>query len=114
MRHLLLVVALFEFVTPAAHAHHRQTPPVVALTTTGDAALPRLAPPSRKAAAVVVDNSITVVNPFVNPTLPVFQFQAGTNANPSISSNGRTIAWDSDADPIGTGAPSRIPIEDTK
>ena len=114
MRYLLIVVALLRFVTPAAHAHHRQTPPVVALTTTGDAALPRLAPPSRKAAAVVVDNSITVVNPFVNPTLPVFQFQAGTNANPSISSNGRTIAWDSNADPIGTGAPGRQIVEQSR
>ena len=108
---LVVVAVVLLAVAPGAQAHHRQTPPVVAITTAGDASLPRLAPPSRKAAAVVVDAAVEVVDPFVAPTAPVFQFQAGTNANPSISSNGRTIAWDSDADPLGSGAPGRQVLE---
>jgi hypothetical protein len=91
----------------AARAHHRKTPPVVAFTTAGEATLPRLAPPSRKAAAIVVDQTIAVVNPFRNPTAPAFSFSTGGNANPSISSNGRTVAWDTDADPVASGTPGR-------
>lgn len=106
MRPLAFAVVLLA-VASDARAHHRQTPAVVAITTAGDASLPRLAPPSRKAAAVVVDTAVAVVNPFIAPTTPIFQFQTGTNANPSISSNGRTVAWDSDADPLGSGAPGR-------
>jgi hypothetical protein len=109
------VAALVVFaLTPSAHAHHRQTPPIVAITTAGDASLPRLAPASRKAAAVVVDATVAVVNPFRTPTVPAFSFTSGTNANPSISSNGRIVAWDSDADPLGTGAPGRQIVEQNR
>ncbi len=107
---LLVVLALVS----VANAHHRQTPPVVAITTAGDAALPRLAPPSRKAAAVVVDTTVAVVNPFRTPTVPAFSFAAGTNANPSISSNGRIVAWDTDDDPLGSGAPGRQVVEQNR
>lgn len=104
MRRLpLLVVVALVAVSPAL-AHHRQTPPIVAITQSGDAQLPRLAPASRKAAAVVVDATIAVVSPFRTPTVPAFTFSAGTNANPTITSNGRTVAWDSNADPLGLGA----------
>lgn len=100
-----IAVVLVLLAAAAAPAHHRQMPPVVAVTTAGDAALPRLPPPSRKAAAVVVDGTIAVVNPFKDPTLPTFTFTAGTNADPSISKNGRAVAWDTDADPLASGAP---------
>jgi hypothetical protein len=103
---VLALVALASAVGPAM-AHHRKTPPVVAFTTSGEATLPRLAPPSRKAAALVVDDTVAVVNPFRTPTVPAFSFASGTNANPSISKNGRTVAWDTDADPLGSGAPGR-------
>ena len=111
MRAIVASIAVLVLVVPQARAHHRQTPSVVALTTTGDASLPRLAPPSRTSAAVVVDATIAVVRPFLDPTVPAFAFTQGTNANPSISSNGRTVAWDSDADPVGTGAPGRQIVE---
>src|SRR5262245_57457567 len=99
---------------PAARAHHRQTPPIVAITVDGNASLPRLAPASRKAAAVVVDSTIAVVQPFRTPAVPAFTFTAGTNANPAISSNGRIIAWDSDDDPLGSGEPGRQIIEQNR
>ncbi|HXJ35917.1 MAG TPA: hypothetical protein VMS22_17940 [Candidatus Eisenbacteria bacterium] len=103
---LLLTLAVLAAASTAT-AHHRQTPPVVAITTSGEGALPRLPPPSRKAAAVTVDDSIAVVSPFRNPTVPTFSFASGSNASPSISSSGRTVVWDSDADPLGSGAPGR-------
>lgn len=107
MRPLVPLVLAIALVAAPARAHHRKTPPVVAFTTSGEATLPRLAPPSRKAAAFVVDDTVTVVNPFRTPIVPAFTFTSGTNANPSISKNGRTVAWDTDADPLGSGAPGR-------
>jgi hypothetical protein len=98
---LVLVLA----VASTARAHHRQMPPIVAITSGGDATLPRLAPTSRKAVAVVVDETIAVVSPFREPIVPVFSFTAGANANPSISKNGRVVAWDTDADPLESEAP---------
>jgi hypothetical protein len=112
-RFAFLVVAVLGLAVPPARAHHRQTPPIVAITNAGDASLPRLAPASRKAAAVVVDATIAVVNPFRTPSTPAFTFTSGTNANPSISSNGRTVAWDSDADPLALGGPGRQIVEQT-
>jgi len=114
VRSLVASVAVLVLVVPAARAHHRQTPAIVPITTTGDASLPRLPPPSRTAAAVVVDDTVAVVSPFRNPTVPAFTFTAGTNDNPSISSSGRTVAWDSDADPVGTGAPGRQIVEHSR
>lgn len=113
MRRLPLVVLALAFAPLPARAHHRQTPPIVAITSAGDASLPRLAPASRKAAAVVVDSTIAVVSPFRTPSVPAFTFTAGTNANPTITANGRTVAWDSDADPLGLGAPGRQVVQQT-
>jgi len=107
VRHAVTSAVLLALAVPAAYAHHRQTPPIVAITTAGDATLPRLAPPSRKALAVVVDATVNVIQPFRKPIVPAFTFAAGSNGNPSISSNGRIVAWDTDADPAGTGAPGR-------
>jgi Tol biopolymer transport system component len=112
VRRLPLAVALLAFVLPAARAHHRQTPAVTAITTAGDATLPRLPPPSRKAIAATVDGTVTVYHPFADATSPAWTFAAGTNANPSISSNGRTIAWDTDADPLASGEPGRQVVVD--
>ncbi len=111
MRRLLPVLVVSLALVPAAHGHHRQTPEIVAITTAGDATLPRLAPASRKAAAVVVDASIAVVRPFQDPAAPAFAFATDANANPSISSNGRIVAWDTDADPLGGAAPAPQVVE---
>jgi hypothetical protein len=107
MRPLVLVLAVALAAGPA-RAHHRKTPAVTAFTTSGEATLPRLAPPSRRAAAFVVDDTVTIVNPFrTTKTTPTFTFAGGANSNPSISKNGRTVAWDTDGDPLGTGGPGR-------
>ena len=114
MRHALVSALLLALAVCPARAHHRQTPPIVAMSTSGDATLPRLAPPSRKAIAITVDGAVSVLQPFRKPLVPSFFFGDGTNANPSISSNGRTVAFDSDADPLNTGAPGRQIVEQNK
>ncbi len=110
-RRILLALVVLAAASSAT-AHHRQTPPVVAITTSGEGVLPRFAPASRKAAAFTVDDTIAVVSPFRDPTIPFFSFSSGTNASPAISFNGRTVVWDSDADPLGSGAPGRQVLRD--
>src|SRR5262245_23179219 len=68
----LAALALVLLVAPGVLAHHRQTPPIVTITTGTDAGLPRLPPPSKKAAAVVVGSSVAVVSLFKDPTIPFF------------------------------------------
>lgn len=114
MRPALVSALLLALVVSPAHAHHRQTPPIVAMSTSGNATLPRLAPPSRKAIAFTVDGAVSVVKPFRKPIAPAFFFGDGANGNPTISSNGRTVAFDSDADPLNTGAPGRQIVEQSK
>jgi Tol biopolymer transport system component len=114
VRPALVSALLLALVVSPAHAHHRQTPPIVAMSTSGDATLPRLAPPSRKAISFTVDGAVSVVLPFRKPIATAFFFGDGTNANPTISSNGRTVAFDSDADPLNTGAPGRQIVEQKK
>lgn len=114
MRRLAATVVLLALAAPGARAHHRQTPAITPITTAGEATLPRLPPPSRKAIAVVVDAGVQVIQPFRDPTVPSFAFAVGSNANPSISSNGRTVAWDSDADPLAAGGPGRQIVVQSK
>src|SRR5215470_253402 len=89
-----------------AAAHHRQTPPIVAITGVGDADLPRLASPSRRSVAVTVDGALAVMTPF-RGAAPEYIFTSGNNDNASLNRNGRTVAWDSDADLLQTGDPGR-------
>jgi hypothetical protein len=97
---LLLAIALSP-----AHAHHRQTPPIVAMSTSGDAALPRLAPPSRKAIAITVDGAVSVLQPFRKPLAHRLLRRRRTPIPRSAERPHGRI--DSDADPLNTGAPGR-------
>jgi hypothetical protein len=103
----LLVVASLVAAAPPARAHHRQTPPIVALTAAGDASLPRLPPPSRRTVSFTVDDGVAVVLPFVAGGTTLFSYATGTNGNPSTGESGRFLAWDTDADPLASGAPGR-------
>jgi hypothetical protein len=95
-----------------ARAHHRQTPPVVPLTTSSDAALPRLPAPGRTTIVLTApqgaDTSIEAVKPYKTPPLNVSPVAGtGDNQNPAISFTGNVVAYDTDADPTGTGLPGR-------
>jgi hypothetical protein len=96
--------------TPAL-AHHRQTPPVLALTTSGDTALPRLPAPGRTTLALSVPEgpgtAVLSIKPYKKPALVTPVVTVGDNRNPAVSYTGRVVAWDTDADPLGTGLPGR-------
>lgn len=112
--HLVLAVLALAAALPA-RAHHRQTPPVVALTASGDTTLPRLPFPSRKAVALTpgTGTDVEVISPFRLNFPPSVVWSGGTNSDPSIGSSGRIVAWVSNADPLGNGAPGNQVIVST-
>ena len=114
VRSRLLVLSLVAttLVTPAAFAHHRQTPPIVPLTVDGDTPLPRLPSPGRTTVALGVsqggsDTAIQTVKPYKTPIFVTPLATTGDNQNPAVSFNGAVVAYDTDADPAGTGLPGR-------
>jgi hypothetical protein len=97
-----------------ALAHHRQTPPIVALTTSGDTPLPRLVPPERGSLVLATPwgagRRIVTLSPWRNrddPSLPTVIADAGDHANPAIADSGRVVAFDSASDPLGLGLAGR-------
>lgn len=98
----LLAIA---FAAPA-WAHHRKMPEALALTTSGDTALPRVAAQGQKTLALLLQSGsgrqVVTISPFRNPSLQTPQGVAGDIANPSISYNGKRVVWD-EATPAGRG-----------
>jgi len=97
--------------TPAL-AHHRQTPPLVQLTTSGDTPLPRVVPPGRASLVLASPapggREIVTLSPFRHlEDQSRLIVGAGANANPVIASSGRVVAFDSASDPLGLGLPGR-------
>ena len=114
MRDRPLVTALglvAGLVTTPALAHHRQTPPIVPLTQTGDTPLPRLPSLGRSTTGFVLANgsgtSVVTVSPYKNPTLLTPLVASGDNQNLAMSFTGTVAAWDTDANPLGVNAPGR-------
>lgn len=107
---IAFLLALAAGASPA-WAHHRQMPPVAALTTDGDTALPRVASPGRTTLALAIGGpgatSIVTVRPFVDPLVRLVIAPAGNNAAPAIASGGRIVAWDTSEDPLGLALPGR-------
>jgi hypothetical protein len=110
-RRLLLASLLAALATGPALAHHRQTPPILQYTSSGDVGLPRLPALGRTTIVLGVpsgaDTQIVTVQPYRNPSLLNPIGPAGDNQNPSISFSGGVIAWDTSDDPIGAGMPGR-------
>jgi WD40-like Beta Propeller Repeat len=123
-RSTLVVLLALALASPAA-AHHRQTPPLVRLTTSGDPPLPRIASPGNKTIALIVDSAlgkkVVSISPWRDkrqltgcsspvPTscnLETLIADAGDNADPAVSISGRAFAFDSGSDPLQTGLPGR-------
>jgi len=109
-RRLAAVLTAALTATPAL-AHHRQTPPIVPLTTGDDSGLPRLPAPGRTTVVLAVpqgaDTPVVTVKPYKTPLLATPIAGTGDNQNPAISFTGTVVAWDTDADPTGTGLPGR-------
>jgi Tol biopolymer transport system component len=100
-------LALLLLSTPSL-AHHRQTPPVVPLSQGGDNDLPRLAALSGTLALSAVQvGGHEVVRFYVGKLLTTRVSAAGDCEHPTVSGNGRAIAWDTDGDPLHSGDPGR-------
>jgi Tol biopolymer transport system component len=103
-----LAVLLALTAVPAA-AHHRQTPPIVQFTATGETALPRV-PAFGNTVAFAVEEGTghrIVTASFQFPTTRGSISGVGDNDNPTVSGRGSPVAWDSDDDPLGSGDPGR-------
>ncbi|MCW5893722.1 MAG: PD40 domain-containing protein [bacterium] len=105
-----LTLLALTVATPAV-AKHRQTAPVTPLTVAGDTPLPRTISPAKRILTLAIgapgNQRIVTVSPFIDPTSPAQLAPLGDNANPAISYTGRSVAWDTTEDPLGTGLPGR-------
>lgn len=115
MRALLLLVLLAAV---PARAHHRQSPPVIPLTTSGDIALPRVPAPGQKTLVLVRPGAsgreVVGITPFRPQDTEHLVFASGDNDHPTVSARSLVIAWDTDADPLAGGAPGRQVVVSTK
>lgn len=115
-----LTVVLLATTSLSAEAVHRQTPPVVALTTAGDVALPRV-PAGLKTVALAVpaggEHKIVTVSPWANPREPALQTLIagnGDHRNPVVSYSGRVVAFDTTSDLKTVGLPGRQIVARTR
>jgi hypothetical protein len=99
-----------------ALAFHRDLPAVTAITTTGDVDLPRVPPQGRKVMALARDT--TSGGHEIVRFLPFTAFSAGmpvapSGSAPAVSYGGRTVAFETEADPLASGLPgSQIVLEE--
>jgi len=94
----LALIALLVVATSAA-AYHRQTPPIVPITDSGDTLLPRLPSPGRRLTVALPVNGQSGLQIFRQNRADNFLEQLSTegdNRNPTISGSGTVVAWDSD------------------
>jgi len=106
MKTAIVLGALLAAALPAA-AYHRQTPPILPITNSGDTLLPRV-PAGGRRLALSLDTSgeqIFRQDRRINVLQQITT--AGDNRNPTISQNGSLIAWDSDCSVIGCADPGR-------
>ena len=101
------LLALGLLAAPAL-AFHRTTPPVVAVTSSGDTLLPRVPTEGRQVVVVLDVSGKRQI--FLQHRKHDFIEQittSGDNDNPTISRSSRVIAWDSDLSQLGCPAPGR-------
>jgi len=93
----LIVLALS---VPAA-AYHRQTPPVVPITLSGDSTLPRVASAGRRLVVALDTGGRQIyLQDRRDNTLEQITDQ-GDNDNPTANTSGHILAWDSDCTLLG-------------
>jgi Tol biopolymer transport system component len=107
MHKIAVMIALLFAAAPAA-AHHKQTPPIVQFSTTGDSALRRVAATGSVLTFLTPELGTPQIERFDVGTLTSHQVTiAGDNQNPSTSRTGLVVAWDSDEDFTSSGDPGR-------
>lgn len=100
-------IGLLLLAAPAV-AHHKQTPPIVQFSTTGDSPLRRVAAFGSVLTFRTPDLGTPQIVRFDVGTLTSHQVTiAGDNQNPSTSRTGLVVVWDSDEDFTSSGDPGR-------
>jgi WD40-like Beta Propeller Repeat len=112
----VLVTALL--VGSAAPAFHKQAPPVLQLTIGGDTDLPRIPPQGRRAMALTrvigPDTQVVSLLPFKTGSHATILALSGTNTAPAAAFSGRAFGWETDADPLQSGAPGTQVVVESK
>jgi len=106
MRRTATLLTFLAAAAPAA-GHHTGTPPIVRLTLSGDTTLPR-APAFGDTLAFAPDSgpNIYSLHLFSRPTILMLVSAGGNSANPSAAI-ARSVAFDSDGNPLGSNDPGR-------
>jgi Tol biopolymer transport system component len=102
----LASLALILLAVPAG-AYHRQTPPIVALTTSGDTPLPRVPVGGRRLAIAIDASGRQIFRQDWKHNVLEQITTSGDNQNPTISARANTIAWDADCALAGCDDPGR-------
>jgi hypothetical protein len=106
----IALLALSAIATPAI-AFHRQTPPVVPITLSGDTPLPRLGAGFERLVAAIGSpgSQVFLCRHRHRDGIVIQQISTdGSNDNPTIAPRiGNVIAWDADCDQIGCADPGR-------
>jgi Tol biopolymer transport system component len=101
-----------------ASAFHKQAPAVLQLTIAGDTDLPRVPAQGRRSMALTrivgPDTQMVTLLPFKTGSHATILAPTGTNTAPSASFSGRAFAWETDADPLQSGAPGTQVVVDLK
>jgi Tol biopolymer transport system component len=116
-RCLLLFLLVFAVAAPAG-AHHRQTPPILQFTTSGDTPLPRASAQGPNTFTLALQSGsghqIVTISPFRDPTQQVPIGQPGNNTATAISFNGKRVAFATSDDPLQLGLPGQQLVLDAK
>lgn len=114
---LAALAALLATATPSS-AFHKSTPTIVPLTLSDDIDLPRVPPQGRRSMALVLPEGagtkVMSFSPHKTGGQASLVFSGGNNRNPAVSVSGKAFAWDTDADPLGSGAPGRQVLMNVK
>jgi WD40-like Beta Propeller Repeat len=98
---------VFSLSVVPALAYHRRTPPIVAITLSGDSTLPRLASAGRRL-VIALDTTgrqIYLQDRRDNTLVPITT--QGDNDNPTSNASAHILAWDSDCTLLGCPQPGR-------
>src|SRR5262245_19088916 len=88
----MLAVLLLLGLADGARAFHRETPPLTAITTSGDTDLPRIPSQGRRLLALANGQSVVTLLPFQtqDEETPL----AGIGSNPAVCFTGRIVAYE--------------------
>jgi hypothetical protein len=107
VRKISLALIVLAALAPPAGAYHRQTPPIVAITSSGDNPLPRVPAGGLRLVLALNGSGRQIFRQHRRKNFLEQITTAGDNANPTTSKNASVIAWDSDCALLGCGDPGR-------